>query len=277
MRALADKAAGRAGSGRWGDLRKRTLSAALLAPVALLCIWLGAGGWTIMMAAAAVLLGFEWVALCNERALALPGCTVPLVLIGAGLAAVLGFEISALAVLAMGTVLVRSLSGRWRLAAGIPYLGVPLVALVWLRGSDAVGRYDVLFVVFVVWASDIGAYAVGRLAGGPKLAPSISPGKTWSGAVGGLVIAMAVGEIAAQAMVPGPTWRAAGVAGLLGVASVCGDLLESWIKRRFGVKDSGTLIPGHGGLLDRLDGLLAAAPTAALLALVLGRGGVLWQ
>lgn len=280
MPALADSAvpdAAAGGTGRWGDLRKRTLSAAVLAPVALLCLWLGAAEWTLLMAAAAVLLGLEWAGLCGLAPMRWPGWTVAALLVLAGFPAVLGLHSAAVLLLAGGTLLIGQGTRRWPFALGAAYIGLPLVALLWLRGADAMGRADVLFLVSVVWASDIGAYAVGRMVGGPKLAPSISPGKTWSGAVGGLVIAMAVGEAAAQAMVPGPLGLAAAVAFVLGVASVAGDLGESCIKRRFGVKDSGRLIPGHGGLLDRLDGLLAAAPAAALIAIARGHGGVLWQ
>ena len=162
-------------------------------------------------------------------------------------------------------------------AIGLLYVGLGCAALVLLRDDAAVGRGNLLFLVFVVWASDIAAYAAGRLLGGPKLAPRISPGKTWSGSLGGLMGAAAVGAGVAQAFAPGHAARAAAVAMLLAVAGQAGDLLESAIKRRFGVKDSGTLIPGHGGLLDRLDGFLIAAPVAALLALWMGRGVELWR
>ena len=163
--------------------------------------------------------------------------------------------------------------GGGKILAGIPYFAPGIIALLWLRADDVVGRGNLLFLIAIVWASDIGAYAAGRLIGGPKLAPAISPGKTWSGAVGGLLAALAV-----AALFPGgPSWRGLAVAALLGVASQAGDLLESAIKRGFGVKDSGRSIPGHGGLLDRIDGLLAAAPAAALLAAWLGRGVELWR
>lgn len=135
-----------------------------------------------------------------------------------------------------------------------------------------------LFLLAVVWASDIGAYAAGRLLGGPKLAPAVSPSKTWSGAAGGLVAALLAGfGVAAWqgALPPGPPALLAAV--LLGIASQAGDLLESWIKRRCQVKDSSGLIPGHGGLLDRVDGLLAAAPVAAALALSVGPGVPIWH
>lgn len=262
---------------RWGDLRKRVLSAALLAPVALACIWLGADAWTALMALAAGGLAYEWVALCGGRPGRTPGLGVPLAVLLAGLVAVVDHERWALAVLAAGALLVGWSSGRRAMAAGVLYVGLAGVALIWLRGDGAAGRANVLFLVIVVWASDVGAYAAGRWLGGRKLAPAISPGKTWSGAVGGLLAAMLVGEAAGRLLAVGPAGRAALVAGLLGVSAQAGDLLESAVKRHFGVKDSGRLIPGHGGLLDRLDGLLTAAPAAAGLALVLGRGVALWQ
>jgi phosphatidate cytidylyltransferase len=135
----------------------------------------------------------------------------------------------------------------------------------------------VLFLFLVVWASDIGAYMAGRALGGPKLWPAVSPNKTWSGAAGGLLAAILVALGTALVFTPGAsTVAVVAVAALLGVASQAGDLLESAIKRHFDVKDSSRLIPGHGGLLDRLDGVLAAAPVAALLSFALGQGRVLW-
>lgn len=262
---------------RWGDLRQRVLSAALLAPTAVACIWLGADAWTALMALAAGGLAYEWVALCGARPWRMPGLVVPAVVLFAGLIAVLDRERWALVALAAGAALAGLTSGRRAMVAGVLYVGLASVALVWLRSDNAAGRANVLFLVIVVWASDIGAYAAGRLLGGRKLAPAISPGKTWSGAVGGLLAAMAVGEAAGGLLAVAPIGRAAMVAGLLGLAAQAGDLLESAIKRHFGVKDSGKLIPGHGGLLDRLDGLLTAAPAAAALALLLGRGVALWQ
>ena len=264
-------------AGRWDDLRKRVLSAALLAPVALFCVWLGAEAWTALMAAAAIGLGMEWSVLCGLLPWRMPGLSVPLALVLAGAASVLDHERVALILLAIGALAVWRIAARRSLAAGVLYVGIPVTALVWLRGSDWVGRADVLFLVFVVWASDIGAYAFGRAFGGPKLAPAISPGKTWSGAAGGLLAAMLVGEAVAATLSPSAIGRAASIACALGIASQAGDLLESWVKRRFNVKDSGRLIPGHGGLLDRLDGLLAAAPVAAILAMLLGRESVLWN
>lgn len=167
---------------------------------------------------------------------------------------------------------------EWRLLAwgagvllgGAAWIVLVAVAFVWLRADPLVGRGNVLFVLILVWATDIGAYLAGRLIGGARLAPRISPGKTWSGALGGLVAAALVGASVGAG-------RGALVAALLSVVAQAGDLAESAAKRRAGVKDSGRLIPGHGGVLDRLDALLAAVPAAALLALALGPGVALWE
>jgi phosphatidate cytidylyltransferase len=167
----------------------------------------------------------------------------------------------------------RRRPARWLAPAGAAYILPAVAALLWLRAGPA-GFGAVLFVLCVVWASDIGAYLVGRLVGGAKLAPAISPGKTRSGAAGGLLAALAVGYAAARldgGSVPAGMAAAAG----LGIFAQAGDLLESALKRRFGVKDSGHIIPGHGGLLDRLDAVLLAAPAAALLAAM--RGVELWR
>lgn len=167
--------------------------------------------------------------------------------------------------------LCRRRPAPWLAAAGVVYILPAAAALLVLREH---GMGSVLFVFCVVWASDIGAYAVGRLVGGPKLAPMISPGKTRSGALGGLLAAVGVG-LAAARIGGGAMMPAALAAAVLGVVAQGGDLLESALKRHFGVKDSGRLIPGHGGLLDRLDALLLAAPVAAALTLL--HGQELWR
>jgi phosphatidate cytidylyltransferase len=211
------------------------MSAALLAPIALICIWLGDVPFAVMILAGTVGMLFEW------------------------------------------HDMVRTGSGSGgSLLTGSVYILLAATALTWLRFAALVGRDNVLFLLLLVWSSDIGAYAAGRAVGGPKLAPRISPGKTVSGAIGGLLAAVLVG-VAAATMASTPPLRAGIVAGMLGLVAQAGDLLESFAKRRFGVKDSGRLIPGHGGLLDRLDALLAVALAAGLLVLFEGRGGVLWQ
>ena len=161
-------------------------------------------------------------------------------------------------------------------AAGLLYLAVVLGCLMWLRADPAAGRRDLLLLLAIVWAADIGAYVAGRAIGGPRLAPRISPGKTWSGTAGGLLAAGLVGLVVARGW-DGRAWAGAALGLLLGVASQLGDLSESWVKRRCGVKDSGRLIPGHGGVLDRLDGVLLAAPVLAAVAVCVGRGVRLWN
>ncbi len=222
-------------TGRWADLGIRVISALVLAPITIICVWVGGLIFTAIVAAAVLGLAVEWLGLCrrSSRALLRP--------------------------------------------AGLAYVMLAGVAMLWLRYDPTAGRADVLFLLFIVWAGDVGAYLVGRWIGGPRLAPVISPGKTWSGSVGGLLAAVAAGSLVAHFLSDAAPWRAILIAAVLGVVAQAGDLLESFVKRRLQVKDSGYLIPGHGGLFDRLDGVLAAAPVAALLALTLGRGVVLWQ
>jgi phosphatidate cytidylyltransferase len=273
---------------RWTDLRKRALSAVLLLPAALASIWFGAESFTALVALAVAVLAWEWVHLCGRRTRVFPGLAVPLVVFAAGALAVMERTRLGVVVLLAGFVVTWvgvALRGRRsgitqparRLAAGVLYIGLAGLALIELRHDGEAGRGNVLFLFLVVWASDIGAYLAGRAFGGPKLAPAISPNKTWSGALGGMACAMLVGGACALAFTPGASLFAIAVVVLLvGTASQAGDLLESAIKRHFKVKDTSSLIPGHGGLLDRLDGVLAAAPVAALVSFLLGQGRPIW-
>ena len=254
-----------AGSSRWGDLRRRAISASLLAPIVLGCIWFGSAPFAVLFTAVAIGLTVEWASLCRLQATVWPGLVLPVLVVAGGACAAFGYAVPGLFVVLGGFAAIWAAVRRPLLASGLLYVGLALVALLWLRGWTASdGRRIVFFVVLVVWASDIGAYVAGRLLRGPKLAPTLSPGKTWSGAVGGLVTAIVVGELVAGRA----SLSVALFAGLLAIVCQAGDLLESGIKRHVGVKDSGHLIPGHGGLLDRLDGLLAAAPVAAIVVLV---------
>ena len=239
------------------------MSAAILAPIALLCLWFGGLPYDALIVAAGLGLAVEWALLCGASPRGLPGGLVWASVLLAVAAAVAGSPVAALATLLVGCAIVRA-GARPMLALGVLYVGVPTVALLWLRAQPG-GRESTLFLVLVIWASDIGAFLVGRLLRGPKLAPLLSPGKTWSGAVGGL------GAVVLVALAMAPDRVALALA--LGAICQAGDLLESAIKRHVGVKDSGRLIPGHGGLFDRLDGLLAAAPVAALVMLW-SRGGM---
>jgi phosphatidate cytidylyltransferase len=172
-----------------------------------------------------------------------------------------------------------SSSRVWPLA-GLAYAAFPAVALVWLRGDQALGATAVLYLFAVAWTTDTASYAGGRLIGGPKLAPRISPRKTWSGFIVGALTPALVGLAFATVLKGTSAWKLALVSVVLALACQMGDLMESWVKRRFGAKDASQLIPGHGGLLDRIDGLLLAAILAALIALRdpadPGRGLLIW-
>jgi len=162
-------------------------------------------------------------------------------------------------------------------AVGTVWIGAPCVALLWLAADPQAGRATIVWIFALVWATDSAAYLVGRQVGGPRLAPRWSPKKTWSGAVGGIAAAGAVGVITANilgiSMLSPVSWISLG----LSVAAQLGDLAESAAKRRFGVKDMSGLIPGHGGLLDRLDGMLSALAAAAILTLARGASPVMWS
>ncbi len=270
-----------AAAGPWRDLRLRLASAALLGPVVLGCIWLGGAWFSAMIALTMLGLGWEWVRMAGIGWLSGQGAALPVSVVAASGLAALGMPMAALLLLLPAAVAAHVLAGRPQarfLAAGVLYLGLAGVALITLRQDPEVGRANLVFIILVVWASDSAAYMAGRALGGRKLAPAISPGKTWSGALGGLLGAMLVGALAALLVAPAaPIAMAALVAGALGVLSQAGDLLESGIKRHYGVKDSSRLIPGHGGLLDRLDGILAVAPVAAVLGLMCGSGVYLWR
>jgi phosphatidate cytidylyltransferase len=190
----------------------------------------------------------------------------------------------ALFILAAAAVAIRatalpSARAFWSLG-GLIYAALPAAALMWLRGDQAFGAIAVLYLFAVAWTTDTASYAAGRLIGGPKLAPRISPRKTWSGFLVGALTPALVGVAFMAVLKSGSALRLALVSVALALACQMGDLFESWVKRRFGAKDMSQLIPGHGGLLDRIDGLLFAAVLAALIALRdpanPGRGLLIW-
>lgn len=263
-------------AGRWRDLARRTASAAVLTPLAIACLWYGGAAWVALIGVATVALAWEWT-----RMLRLPAYVAATMVLGiAVVIALMLLRGPPPPTLFSALFLVSLVHMLWfrrnAPAVGVMAIGAPAAALIWLRlGSE--GLSNTLFLLLIVWSSDIGAYAVGRLVGGPRLAPLISPAKTWSGAAGGLLAAGAMGYVAAGALAPPTNLHACLLASFLGLVSQGGDLAESALKRHCGVKDSGQLIPGHGGVFDRVDGLLAAATAMALLAVVMGNGVVLWR
>lgn len=151
-------------------------------------------------------------------------------------------------------------------AGGVVYAAMPVVALAELRGTSFFGLVAILYIFAVVWATDIFAYFFGRMIGGPKLAPRISPGKTWSGAIFGLTFGTMTGGVVVLLVAMNMSWWAIISACLISIFSQIGDLFESLIKRRFDAKDSSNLIPGHGGFMDRLDGIIFGVIIAFALA-----------
>lgn len=258
-------------------LTKRLLSAVLLVPLALASVWLGGWSFAVLVIGALAAMAWEWGRLTPEPSTAVAATAAAALLPGwAVIVLMSGQPTHALALLAIGAAVAAALAAAARLqgidhvALGVAYLGLPAVALVWLENRPQVGASLVAWLLAVVWATDICAYAVGRTVGGAKLAPRISPGKTWAGLFGAMIGAGVTGGVLGAALGGRPI-----PAGLLGVAlavvAQAGDLFESALKRRRGVKDSSHLIPGHGGVLDRVDGLLFAAPVyAAVIAMAPG-------
>lgn len=254
------------------ELRLRILSGIVLAVVVLLATWLGGFAFRVLASGMAFLIYYEWSTITrltdtDFRANAFGWLSVTLV---AGLV-IFGFDEFALPVL-IGATLIGlaysiALKGSGWLTGGIVYSGLTAISLAAIRGDSAHGFAAMLFIFAVVWATDILAYFVGRAIGGPKLAPPISPGKTWSGAIGGAISAVVAGTLVHMAFFPLNGLWVPAVALVLSVFSQVGDLFESFIKRRFGVKDSSRLIPGHGGVMDRVDGLVFACFAAFLIAL----------
>ena len=264
------------------NLRIRALSALVLGPLVLGIVWLGGWPFRALILAGALLAVREWVRMIAPgplgRSFVTSSLAVALVVAldmavgpATALSAAMALTLLVGLVPAVGSARVQA-RDRWWSASGIPYVGASCVAMIWLRNDPGAGMALIYFLLLSVWANDTGAFVVGRMIGGPRLAPTISPAKTWAGFWGGIVIAgLVLGGVALAAGARLPL-TAGLLAALLGAASNIGDLFESAVKRRYNVKDSGGIIPGHGGVLDRIDGLLAAAPILALFHWLIGAG-----
>jgi phosphatidate cytidylyltransferase len=254
-----------------GGLRLRIASALVMAPMALAAVWFGAPFFPLLVALGAAGMAWEWARLSGATATPAQGTLIATaltaVLATAAGAALIGLVIAVLGAVAVwGVAAVTNARAPFWSALGTLWLVVPCVAILWIA-AGAPGRAAIFWLLAVVWASDIGAYAAGRALGGPRLAPRLSPNKTWAGAIGGLLCTGLVGLGAAR-LFGGSIATLVAASLVLSVAAQLGDLAESLAKRRFGVKDSGGMIPGHGGLLDRLDSLLTAAAVQGLMLLL---------
>lgn len=262
-------------------LRLRILSALVMAPPALLATWWGGYAFAALVAAAAAIMCWEWHRMVTKD-FAIGGWVAAGLCALSSLAAVAApaLAVSGIAAAALASAALAPGHGeRPRLWAGLGalYCGLPAVALVWLRGDGVEGWPTMLWLMLLVWATDIGAYAAGRSIGGPLLLPAVSPKKTWAGLLGGMASAALAGLAIGWAFGAPLSWALAGASAVLAVVAQAGDLMESWVKRRCGVKDSSNIIPGHGGVLDRVDGLLAAALAVAAAMLVSGQPMLPWQ
>lgn len=263
-----------------GGLRTRVLSSLVMMPAMLAAIWTGGTVFAVLIVAMAAVLAWEWHGLLAPRARGLAAAAIAGV--GAGVAATAFDDRFAVALVAVAVAVGAAAAVQGRrgvdlalIGFGPLYVGVPAVALLALRGEF--GLAATLWLFASVWATDIGAYAFGRTIGGPKLMPRVSPNKTWAGLLGGMLCAAGVGlagvRVPEMAAMPWPQLMALGAA--LAVVAQIGDLFESAIKRRQGAKDSSNLIPGHGGLLDRVDGVLAAVPVAVVVLTMMRAAGAL--
>ena len=280
------------------DLVPRIISALILVPLALLAAWLGGLSATLAVLVIAVVVFLEWAKLTFPDRAMLAGRAFspfdPVVIAGlialaaAALVAAFGDPLwsfgGAVVIVVVGAGIVMAFARSEWLAKGVVLAGQLTFCLITLRRDPDYGFAAVVVLLAAVWATDSFAYLVGRTVGGPKLWPRISPKKTWSGAIGGLAGGVLCGLLASAILGVPLSVGLAIVLALLSLAAEGGDLYESAVKRRFGVKDASHLIPGHGGMLDRVDGLLFASLAASLIGLLnagarapaIGRGLLLW-
>ena len=267
------------------NLVLRIVSSLVLAPIAIAAAYFGGAVFIVFWAAAALIVFWEWQTLVcahdRNSVLAIGAAA----LAAAALMLLTGRYGTALALVGLSGFGVAALASRARrawCAAGLFYASALLVAPVMLRNDPVYGFAAIVFVFAVVWFSDIVAYFAGRAIGGPKLMPRVSPKKTWSGAIGGTAGGVIGGVLVVRYSGIASLGAAAAIACALSLMSQAGDLLESAIKRRFNTKDASQLIPGHGGLMDRLDGFVTAALAAVLIGIAHGgihapaRGLMVW-
>jgi len=282
-RALPDKKPEGAESQK-PEIGVRLFSALVLAAIALGAAAASAWTFALLVIVSSTIVAWEWGRLVRGESfdaitiIEAIGLAALVILITLGQPDLALIAIAATAG-AIGFVGLSSGTLGWSIA-GLIYAALPASALVWLRDDEAYGAIALLYLFAIAWTTDTASYAVGTLVGGPKLAPRISPRKTWSGFIIGALVPALIGYVFALILDDTGPFELAAVSVVLALACQAGDLFESAVKRRFGAKDMSQLIPGHGGLLDRIDGLLAAAVLASLIALrdpaAPGRALLIW-
>ena len=257
------------------NLALRLASACVLAPPVVLAVHAGSPLYEAVVAVAAMLMVWEWARICGGREAAAPGLILAAAVLGSCLATAAAKPQLAVAAAAAAAALLAAVQVRRPVADSLVFTcgGLVIVAcavaFLWLRTGPEAGRELVFGLLCAVWCTDTCAYFTGRTVGGPRLAPRISPGKTWAGLCGGIVGAAACGWIWARLAGFGSQGLAAAGGAGIALLAQAGDLAMSAVKRRYGMKDSSGLIPGHGGVLDRVDGMLLTAPALALLAVLM--------
>ncbi|MBF2715897.1 phosphatidate cytidylyltransferase [Agrobacterium vitis] len=254
------------------ELRLRILSSIVMVAVVLAATWTGGLPFRGLAAVIGLAVFWEWSTMTRLDEVSIRGLAIGWLSVAVIAGNVVAGDTSLSLPLLSGftlTLVFLTFLRRWSwwLAGGVFYAGACVVTLAAIRDDDAIGFVAMLFVFVIVWSTDIFAYFVGRTLGGPKLAPRISPGKTWSGAIGGTVAAVIGGYAVTASYFTVYGWWIPALALVLSICSQMGDLFESFVKRRCGAKDSSHLIPGHGGVMDRVDGLATASFAAFMIAM----------
>jgi phosphatidate cytidylyltransferase len=267
------------------DLGPRIASGLVLAVAAVLLTWTGVGSFALLAAGIGLIVAWEWGRIVRKAGMDAIFIVHAAAVVGASALTLAGMPALGILMLLVGALTVVFLGfGRFgRMSAlGVLYAGLPAVILIWIRGSEPYGFAAVMFLMATVWAADTSAYFAGRNLGGPKLIPLVSPNKTWSGFLGGLAVSVLLAVGFAAAIAGASTSRLVLAAIFFAIVAQAGDLMESALKRWHGVKDASSLIPGHGGFMDRVDGLIFVAFAAGLIAAATnihnpGAGLLMWR
>lgn len=255
----------------------RLLAAAILAPPVLAALYFGTPYVEILVLAAAAIMSWEWGRLCLGGRMGITAFVLGASIMLGVAAEIAGHPALSVWVIAAGAGLTALIAarqgGHWLWSSfGVAYIGLGCIAFLWLRHRPSDGRELVLWLIVVVWASDTAAYLVGKTVGGRKLMPAVSPNKTWSGLIGGVLGAALTAALVGRLLGLQSTLILLGEGAVIALVAQGGDLLESRLKRYFGAKDTSHLIPGHGGLLDRVDALISATLAVALVVRIVDLG-----